>query len=443
MRPLNSLSFEALVALLSAHFSQIEDCRDPQRINYSLHDTLMAGFAMFFFQHPSLLQFQTAMKEKRGRCNLETLFGVHDLPSETQMRELLDEVEVAELGKLFGVLFERLRRAGWAESYQTTITSGSSAGAYYVMALDGTDYFSSMKIACANCLRRKDTTGELHYYHAVVAATLVRSGSHQILPMAAEMIANTDGQQKQDCEINAAKRLLARLRAEHRQLAMIVTGDDLYSREPLIEKCQENRLHYLLVAKEDSHPEMIEWVEEIDRLGGSERGQWQEGPACKRKTVEYRIVREVPLTAKRQQYVTYVEVWETNQTGKQVYHNAWVTDLEVRRENVAVIVGIGRSRWKIENEQFNVQKNHGYELEHNYGHGKKNLAMVFYLLNLLAFIVHKLIERGDRFYQRYREMGESRREMWNVLRTLMKKFLFESWEGMLKVCLGEEAEASP
>jgi len=443
MRPLHSLSLEALVTLLSAHFSQIDDRRDSHRINYSLHDTLMAGFAMFFFQHPSLLQFQTAMKEKRGRSNLETIFGVRHLPSETQMREMLDEVAVAELGQLLAVLFERLRRAGWVEQYQTTIEGGESAGAYYVMALDGTDYFSSMKIECANCLRRKDTNGDLHYYHAVVAATLVRSGSHLILPMEAEMIANQDGLQKQDCEINAAKRLLERLRLKHRQLAMIVTGDDLYSRAPFIEKCQENRLHYVLVAKPDSHPEMMQWVEEIDKIGGSEKGQWQDGPACKRKTYEYRIVRDVALTAKRQQYVTYVEVWESNKAGKLVYHNAWVTDLEVTRGNVAVIIGIGRSRWKIENEQFNVQKNHGYELEHNYGHGKKNLSMVFYLLNLLAFIVHKLIERGDRLYQRYMKMGESRREMWNVLRTLMKKFLFESWAAMMKICLGDEAEAGP
>ena len=66
-----------------------------------------------------------------------------------------------------------------------------------------------------------------------------------------------------------------------------------------------------------------------------------------------------------------------------------------------------------------------------------------YRLNRLAFIVHKLIEKGDRLYQSYMERGESRREMWNVLRTLMKKFLFESWAAMLNICLGEEAEASP
>jgi hypothetical protein len=197
-----------------------------------------------------------------------------------------------------------------------------------------------------------------------------------------------------------------------------------------------------LVAKPESHPEMLEWGEELKEIGGCETVERVEGAAAVRKTYEYHIVREVPLNAKRQQVVTYVEVWERDKRGKVVYHNSFVTDLEVTKENVATIVGIGRSKWKIENEHFNVQKNHGYELEHNYGHGKKNLAMVFYLLNLLAFLTHKIIERGDRLYQRYMGLGESRRERWNSLRSLMKMILLESWTQMMRICLDEE-EASP
>lgn len=180
MRPLNSLSFDSLVTLLSVHFSEIADRRDPKRVNYSLRDTLMTAFAMFFFQDPSLLQFQTARKQKRGRCNLETLFAVRQLPAETQMRDLLDEVDSQEERKLLPIFFERRRRAGWASDYQTRLDNGLDAGTYYVVALDGTDYFSSTKIACSNCLRRKDREGQLHCYHAVVAATLVKYRSHQI-----------------------------------------------------------------------------------------------------------------------------------------------------------------------------------------------------------------------------------------------------------------------
>src|SRR5262249_32529111 len=198
MRPLHSLSFDSLVTLLSSHFSGLADRRTPRRINYSLPDTLMTGFAMFFFQHPSLLQFQTAMKQKRGRSNLETLFGVRHLPAETQMRDLLDAVDANDVRKLLPLLFAQMRRAGWAEDYQTTLEAGVPAGRYYVVALDGTDYFSSTKIACPHCLQRHDRQGAVHYYHSVVAATLVKSASHRIWPLDAEMIANSDGQEKQD-----------------------------------------------------------------------------------------------------------------------------------------------------------------------------------------------------------------------------------------------------
>lgn len=442
MRPLKSLCLESIVQLLSESFSKAKEARSVERVSYTLPATLMTGFAMFFFQHPSLLQFQLAMKKKRGRCNLETIFKVKEVPSETQMREILDLAEVEVVRRLFPELFERVRRAGWAADYKTTISAGTDAGSYYVSALDGTNYYHSEKIACPSCLQRKDANGEIHYYHSVVAATVVRAGSHKILPLDAEAIRNEDGAEKQDCETNAGKRLLKRIRQEHPHLALIMTGDDLFSRVPTICECKKLRFHYVLVAKPDSHKEMMEWVEDLDRLGESVRGSWHEGPACQRKFYEYRIVKEVPPAAAAEVSVTYVEVWEHNKAGELVYHNSFVTDLEVTKENVSEIVAIGRAKWKIENEQFNVHKNGGYELEHNYGHGKKNLSHIFYLLNLLAFLVHKIIERGDSLYQRCLEVGFARREMWNGLRFVMHRFLVQSWAEMLRMWLAEEAEAS-
>ena len=92
MRPLTSLTLEAMMALLSDTFGRLADPRRPDRVDYSLHDTLLSGFAMMFFQYPSLLEFQRKMKQRRGRCNLETIFGVTQAPSDTQMRAILDGV---------------------------------------------------------------------------------------------------------------------------------------------------------------------------------------------------------------------------------------------------------------------------------------------------------------------------------------------------------------
>jgi hypothetical protein len=441
MRPLESLTLEALVSLLSDAFQRLPDQRHPDRISFLLHDTLLSGLAMMFFQHPSLLEFQRRMKERRGRCNLETIFGVTQVPSDSQMREILDPLETEPLRQLLPTLVEKIRRAAWAKPFKSSLATGQDHGDYYSVALDGTQYFHSTKLECPSCLVKTDHRGQTHYSHGVVAATLVKAGSHKVLPLDVEQVQNSDGQSKQDCELNAAKRLVKRLRREHRQMEIIITGDDLYAHEPFVELLSSQRFHYVLVAKPESHKELFEWVEEIDRIGESQRGQWQEGPACKRRWFEYRIIREVPLSASRQVKVTLVEVWERDGQGKLRYHNSWITDLDVDAANMAEIAEVGRSRWKIENEQFNVQKNGGYELEHNFGHGKKNLSQVFYLLNLLAYVMHLILEMGDRFYQRSRQRA-SLRELWGDLRSLMKTRLVESWQQMLRINLDEEG-ASP
>ena len=436
MRSLQSLTLEAMIDLLSTTFGHIPDARCPNRVNYSLHDTLMSGFAMMFFQHASLLEFQRKMKQHRGRCNLETIFGVHEVPSDTQMRDILDGVPPELLRPLLPAVFAKVRRAGWATEFKSTVPSGCHQGEYYSAMLDGSDYFHSTTIQCPGCLQRTDATGEVHFRHTVVSATLVKAGSHRVLPLDVEEVRNSDGHAKQDCEINAAKRLIPRLRQEHPQLPLIIGGDDLYCHEPFIAQLREYRLHHVLVCKPTSHPELYEWVEDMERLGGCDQGQWHEGPGCRRRFYTYRIARSVPLTASRRVWGTLIEVWEHDRRGKQLYHNAWFTDLEVTPDNVAAIVRIGRSRWKIENEQFNVHKNHGYELEHNYGHGQQTLSIVFYLLNLLAFIVHGLLERGDRLYQRCLATT-SRRELWHTLRTAMRMILVTAWADFLVIYLDE------
>jgi hypothetical protein len=155
----------------------------------------------------------------------------------------------------------------------------------------------------------------------------------------------------------------------------------------------------------------------------------------------HRLARGVALTASGRVRGSFLEVWSHNRAGKQLYHNTGFTDLEVSADNVADIVGIGRSRWKIENEQFNVQKNQGYELTHNYGHGQQTLSMVFYVLNLVAFIAHMVLDRGDRLYQRCLATT-SRRELWYTLRTAMRMILVSSWSQMLLIYL-DEADQGP
>jgi DNA-binding response OmpR family regulator len=442
MRPLKSLTLEAIVDLLATTFGSVEDARAAEQLSYSLPDTLRSGFAVMFFQHASLLQFQRAMEKKRQRCNLQTIFGVHEIPSDTQMREILDGVKPEALRGVLPQLWEKVRRAGWGGRFTTTLPSGKHQGTYYTVALDGSEYFRSTTMECPHCLRQTDPQGRVPYSHKIVGATVVRAGSHQVLPLDVEEVRNATAESApQDCELTAGKRLSARLRQEHPQLALIMIGDDLYSHVPFVEQLQQLRQHYVLVAKPASHPTLLATVTAAESTERSQTGHWAEGSGARQRTYTYRLVPHVPLSLESAVRVTYVEVWEQNAKGEQLYHNSWITDLDVDAANVAVVVQIGRTRWKIENEQFNVHKNHGYELTHNYGHGQQHLSRVFYLFNLLAYVTHAVLALGDRLYQRCRAQ-ESRRELWNALRTLVNRVLVTSWVALLTVYL-DDTDASP
>ena len=128
MRPLKSLTLEAIVDLVATTFREVDDPRTIGQLRYPLHDTLLSGLAMMFFQHPSLLQFQRAMEFKRRRCNLQTIFRVQDIPSDTQMREILDGVEPEAIRGVLPQVWEKVRRAGWGGRFRGARVIATASG---------------------------------------------------------------------------------------------------------------------------------------------------------------------------------------------------------------------------------------------------------------------------------------------------------------------------
>jgi hypothetical protein len=234
MRPLQSVTLEAMIDVLSTTFGRIPDPRQADRVDYSRHDTLMSGFAMLCFQHASLRACQRTMQPRRGRGTLETLCGGHEGPSDTQRREILAGVPPELLRQVLPAVFAKVRRAGGATEFKSTGPSGSHQGDSYSVMLDGSDDVHATTSQCPGCLQRIDTGGEGHFRHTVVSATLVKAGSHRVVPLDVEAVRNSDGQATQDCAVNAATRLIPRLRQEHPQLPLLVGGDALYCQEPVI-----------------------------------------------------------------------------------------------------------------------------------------------------------------------------------------------------------------
>jgi hypothetical protein len=246
--------------------------------------------------------------------------------------------------------------------------------------------------------------------------------------LAPEAISNTDGEGKQDCEINAGKRIVENIRKSHPKLGIIIVGDGLYSKQPFIIELKEEGMSFILVAKPDDHKIMMEWISEQEQL--DEVSHLERRDKKGRRHV-YRWINNIPLNGNEETVsVNYFE-YSLIVEGKVTYHNSWVTDIVIDRDNVSHLVKGGRARWKIENEGFNTLKNQGYHLEHNFGHGKNNLSMNFFLLNLIAFFMHQIFELTDLLYQEARARFGSRREFWNRLRAGFDWIIFTNWESLL------------
>jgi len=126
----------------------------------------------------------------------------------------------------------------------------------------------------------------------------------------------------------------------------------------------------------------------------------------------------------------YLQI-RNEKTGKTSYTNSWVTDKKITSENVELLASCGRARWKIENEHNNVLKNRGYNLEHNFGHGKKHASEIFLLLNLLAFQFHTILELCDEDYQNARNSFGRRDSYFHHMQAALRYALHESWRDFL------------
>ena len=417
------LGFNALRSTLSERFNQLEDKRQNGKVKHTLHDCLMSGFAMMFFQDSSLLQFQRRLEDAAHHNNLRNIFQVQSIPKDTQMRDVIDSIDSKEIEPLFEDFFRVLQRGKHLESYRVMDD-------YYLISIDGSGYFSSDKISCPCCLWKESKGGKVRYEHQIVQAAMMHPGKRQVIPLAPEAVKNIDGTEKQDCEVEAGKRLIKKIRRAHPKLNIIIVADSLYSKQPFIESLKREGMSCILVAKPEDHKMLMEWVGEQKKLGEVSKIQIKDN---KGRLHVYEWINKVPLNGREDAVsVNYFEYWLFNANGKEGFHNSWVTDIPVSEQNIEELVRGGRSRWKIENEVFNTLKNQGYEIEHNYGHGDKYLSMNFFLLNLLAFFFHQIFELTDDLYQRCRMKFSSKRNMWECLREVIRILLFPDWETLLK-----------
>jgi hypothetical protein len=405
------LSADALFRLVRSGLASLPDYR-PGDTEISLTDALMSAFAMFSLKAPSLLAFD----KQRAEGNLKTIYGIAYVPCDTWMREILDPLSPESLRPLFKSVFRQLQRAKALESM-------AFLDDYYLVALDGTEYFSSQTIHCASCLHKVQRNGASTYYHQMLGAALIHPDRREVIPLMPEPIVKQDGTAKNDCERNAAKRFLVKLRQDHPHLKFVITEDSLSSNAPHIETLQAQGLHYVLGVKAGDHAYLFQQVQAAEhsgRMTSYERHDRAAGVIHR-----FRFVNDVPLNASHAAVrVNVIEYWEIG--ADRLQHFSWVTDLRVSTRNVFHLMRGGRARWKIENETFNTLKNQGYNFEHNYGHGTQNLSVVFAAMMMLAFLVDQTQQLCCALFRAVWTKLGSKRLLWERMRALFYDYRLES-----------------
>ena len=414
------LSMSALIREIRKEFEEVEITKNRGRKQeISLTDCLMSGLAIFGFKFPSLLQFEKRRSEDfLLKENIENLYKVKRVPCDTQLRERLDEVDPKILRKSFTKVFAALQRGRVLDRY-------AFIDGHYLLLGDGTGFYSSKEVHCENCCVKHHRNGTKTYYHQMLGSAIVHPDYKEVIPLCPEPIRKEDGANKNDCEQNASKRFLRELRREHPHLPLILAEDALYATAPHLRLCKELNIRFITVVKPDGNKTLFEWIQGIERVRHEIKDE--KGDIHR---MEY--IKSVPLNDSAHDLeVNYVEYWHISK-GTVKYHNTWVTDLPVTKDNVYLIARGGRARWKIENETFNTLKNQGYHFEHNYGHGKKNLSTIMGTLMILAFLLDQVQQASSSLFRGALEKMHSKMSLWETIRNAIMIFSIRSWEALYR-----------
>jgi hypothetical protein len=401
--------------------------RTGQNIQYEVNDAAQATFAIFFMQSGSFLAGQRHLRQAKGKSNAETVFKMERIPTDTHIRNLLDPVSPDELSDEFEFLLAEMADSGYLSQWYVLDRR-------LAFSLDGVCYFSSKKISCPQCQTRKHDENDMVYMHSAITPVVVAPEQPQVLPYVPEFILPQDGVEKQDCEVNAAKRWVQQQQATLRRHRAILLGDDLYSRQPLCETVLASEADFIFVCHRDSHPALYAVVDAVAGLGRLPTLSKRHWNGRHGEIWTYHFLNDVPLRGGDDALsLNWCDLLITHEeTGAVLYRNEWVTSVPLDESHTPEVVACRRAWWKSENENNNVLKNHGYHLGHNFGHGQQHLSTTLLTLNLLAFFLHTIAQIADEVYQQVRRALGARRTFFNDVEALMRYLIFSDWDSVLK-----------
>lgn len=419
------ISMDVEIQKLQNLFKGVKDNRASNSC-HKLEDILMSGYAMFSLKYPSLLSFEE--QNKIEKINLEAVYGIKKSCSDTNLRKVLDKINPNFIRDYLPKQFNLLEESGFISEYQYKIGLKS----YLILSNDGVQHFSSKDCNCNKCLTKEHSNGSVTYHHNMLCCALVHPDKREVFVLDSEPIINNDGATKNDCERNAAKRLVTQLKKSYAQpikkYNFLIVEDALYANEPHIEDLIGKGFDYIINVKPTSQKTLFKQIE-----GRRKRKQTNLYSFTKdgiKHSFEY--VNNLALTNSGKVRVNFLHYQQTDRKGKTTTFS-WITSIKINKNNVINIMKAGRSRWKIENEAFNTLKNLGYHFEHNYGHGNDHLSTMFAFLMLLAFLIDQIIQAACHIFKVIELNIRTKIKFWESIKATFHSIVCNSMEEIYRI----------
>ena len=418
-------AFKSFLEYLKNASTKLVDIRTGSNSRYTISEIMLSAYSCFHMQSQSFLSHQNLMEKTKGENNARSLFGIDKIPTDNHIRTHLDEQTPESLDDVYINILKWLDRNKKLDAFKGINDN-------LLVAMDGTEFFSSDNLGCDNCSTKKHKDGSVRNFHSAITPAIVAVKNSNVIPLPAEFITPQDGHDKQDCENAAGKRWLERHKETLSDYKITILGDDLYSRQPLCESVLEAGFNYLFVCKYTSHKYLKEWIDNCDSKKDLSEFTEKLWTGKKAKTHIYRFRNNVPLHGgKNSIEVNWVELIIKNDVGKATQRFSFITNHTVTRDNVKAFIESGRCRWKIENENNNTLKTKGYNIEHNFGHGTKNLANFLLSLNILSFLCHTMMDLCDKRYKLIRKSLPTRRKFFADIEALTTYMYFDDWNKLM------------
>jgi hypothetical protein len=370
---------------------------DPRKENYTDYSSEELIYPLIL-KNSCTIESMRQMTEwfEDANCveNLEKLMEreIENIPHYDTMNNFLERLEVKELNKIRLKMIKKLIRS--KTFYQAKMQKGQ-----WMVILDATGLYHFKEKHCDNCLVKELTDKEGNkrkvYYHNVLEAKIILA-DNVIISLGTEFIENeSEDVDKQDCEINASKRLLKRIKEEFPRLKICILGDSLYAARSIIDICKKYNWNYLLRCKQGRQKTLVQDYQYV--IDSGEYGK-KENLLGEEKGIAKYVNHVEDITGKDFTANIFEYEYEKNNKKNNVITKVkflWLTDIEITNRNIEEMVKSARKRWKIENEGFNTQKNILYKIEH-LNSKNPNAMKNHYLLTQISDILMQLYLAGTK-----------------------------------------------